>query len=45
LIAELNDTGVWILDYDDGNASGITVQTRRRLIEGAIGYFGYAKYF
>jgi hypothetical protein len=41
LIAELNDTGVWILDYDDGNASGITVQTRRRLIEGAIGYFGY----
>lgn len=31
----------WIEDYDDGDAVGVTLQTRRRLVENGTGYFGY----
>ena len=31
----------WIEGYTDGNASGVTVSTRRRLVNQKVGYFGY----
>lgn len=40
-IVELKNNSFWFSDYTDGNASGVSIQTRRRLIDMAVGYFGY----
>jgi hypothetical protein len=40
-ILEFEGNAFWIGEYTDGDASGVTIQTRRRLIDGAVGQFGY----
>lgn len=40
-IVEIGNNSFWFTGYTGGNASGVTIQTRRRLIESAVGYFGY----
>lgn len=40
-ISTLDGTNFWIDDYVDGEASGVTTQIRRRLVDEGIGYFGY----
>lgn len=40
-VVEFDDNDFYIEGYEDGDASGVTVQVRRRLAENALGYFGY----
>lgn len=40
-IMEFDDHNFWIDGYADGDAAGVTVETRRRLVEQEVGYFGY----
>lgn len=40
-ITEFDGNNFWVADYTGGDAAGVTVQTRRRLVEAGVGYFGY----
>lgn len=40
-ISEIKNNELFIDDYDDGDAFGVSVQTRKILIKEGIGYFGY----
>ena len=41
LISSFVGNDFYINDYTDGDVAGATVQTRRRLVQNALGYFGY----
>lgn len=41
LINEFDGNNFWIEDYVDGDAVGVNVHNRRRLINNGVGYFGY----
>lgn len=40
-ISEIEGSNFYILGYQDGDAVGVSVHNRRRLIQNGIGYFGY----
>lgn len=40
-IVSFDNLNFWIRNYNDGDATGIAIQTRRRLVFQGIGYFGY----
>lgn len=40
-IIDFDGHNFWIEGYDQGNASGVSVQIRRRLADQSVGYFGY----
>lgn len=41
LITEIDGSNFWIDEYSDGDAIGVTIHTRRRLVNNGVGYFGY----
>ena len=41
VVLGIKDDEFYIDEYDEGDAESVTVQNRRRLIEGGTGYFGY----
>lgn len=40
-VLEFDGSNFWIEGYADGDAVGVSVQVRRRLVNQGIGYFGY----
>lgn len=40
-VSEIEESNFYILGYDDGDAVGVAIHTRRRLVENGVGYFGY----
>jgi hypothetical protein len=41
LISEFDGNNFWIEDYNDGDAIGVSIKIRKRLVTNGIGYFGY----
>ncbi len=41
LISEIDGLNFWIDGYNDGNAVGVNVHNRRRLVSNGVGYFNY----
>jgi hypothetical protein len=39
---EFGRQGVYIQGYTDGNAIGVRIEIRKRIVDNAIGYFGYS---
>jgi P2-related tail formation protein len=40
-ISQIEGNNFYILNYEDGNAIGVSLSIRRRLVQNGIGYFGY----
>jgi|694.fasta_scaffold07368_11 hypothetical protein len=40
-VNEIQGNNFYILNYEDGDAIGVSVESRRRLVESGVGYFGY----
>ena len=41
LISEFDGNNFWIENYNDGDAVGVSIKIRKRLVNNGVGYFGY----